>query len=35
MLTTRWSGEAWPQVNAEFTSALALRSEIRRTGWFS
>ena len=34
MLQTRWSAEAWPQVKAEFTKALALRSEIRRGGWF-
>jgi hypothetical protein len=32
---TRWSAEAWPQVKAEFTKALALRSEIRRAGWFN
>jgi hypothetical protein len=25
MLHTRWSAEAWPQVKAEFTKALALR----------
>jgi hypothetical protein len=31
---TRWSAEAWPQVKAEFTKALALRSQIRRAGWF-
>ena len=29
MLHTRWSAETWPQVKAEFTKALALRSEIR------
>jgi hypothetical protein len=34
MLQTRWSGEAWPQVKAEFTKALALGSQIRRAGWF-
>jgi hypothetical protein len=33
MLTTRWGAEAWPQVRAEFTKALALRSKIRRAGW--
>jgi hypothetical protein len=32
MLHTRWSAEAWPQVKAEFTKAIALRSEIRRAG---
>ena len=35
MLHTRWSAEAWPQVKAEFTKALALRSQIRRAGWFN
>ena len=35
MLTTRWSAEAWPQVKTEFKKALALRSEIRRAGWFN
>jgi hypothetical protein len=31
---TRWSAEAWAQVRLEFRRALALRSEIRRAGWF-
>jgi len=31
----RWSAEAWPQVKAEFTKALALRSQIRRAGRFN
>jgi len=35
MLQTRWSAEVWPQVKAEFTKALVLRSEIRRAGWFN
>jgi hypothetical protein len=35
MLHTRWSVEAWPQVRVEFKRALALRSEIRRAGWFN
>jgi hypothetical protein len=34
MLHTRWSAEAWAQVRVEFRRALALRSEIRRAGWF-
>jgi len=34
-LHTRWGGEAWPQVKAEFKKALALRSQIRRVGWFN
>jgi len=32
---TRWSTEAWSQVRVEFKKALALRSEIRRAGWFN
>jgi hypothetical protein len=35
MLQTRWSAEAWSQVRVEFQRALALRSEIRRAGWFN
>jgi len=35
MLHERWSAEAWPQVKAEFKKALALKSEIRRAGWFN
>jgi hypothetical protein len=35
MLQTRWSAEAWTQVKTEFTKALALRSQIRRAGWFN
>ena len=35
MLHTRWSAEAWPQVRVEFRKALALRSQIRRAGWFN
>jgi hypothetical protein len=35
MLHTRWSAEAWSQVRVEFRRALALRSEIRRAGWFN
>src|SRR5205807_6265570 len=35
MLQTRWSAEARPRVKAEFTKALALRSQIRRAGWFN
>jgi hypothetical protein len=29
------SAEAWSQVPVEFKRALALRSEIRRGGWFN
>jgi len=35
MLQTRWNAEAWPQVKAEFTKALALRSHIWRAGRFN
>ena len=35
MLQTRWNAEAWSQVRVEFKRAIALRSEIRRAGWFN
>ena len=35
MLHTHWSADAWLVVCVEFKWALALRSEIRRAGWFS
>jgi hypothetical protein len=35
MLHTHWSAAAWSQVRVEFKRALALRSEIRRAGWFN
>jgi len=35
VLHERWSAEAWSQVRVEFKRALALRSEIRRAGWFN
>jgi len=35
MLHTRWSADAWSQVRVEFKTAPALRSEIRRAGWFN
>jgi hypothetical protein len=35
MLHTRWSAEAWAEVRVESRKALALRSEIRRAGWFN
>ena len=34
MLHTRWNAEAWSVVRVEFRRALALRSQIRRAGWF-
>jgi hypothetical protein len=35
MLHADWSAEAWSQVRVEFRRALALKSQIRRTGWFN
>jgi hypothetical protein len=35
MLHMRWSAEAWQVVRIAFRRALALRSEIRRAGWFN
>ena len=35
VLHTQWSAEAWPMVRVEFRLALALRSELRRAGWFN
>jgi hypothetical protein len=35
MLHTHWSADAWLVVRVEFKWALALRSEIRRAGWFN
>jgi hypothetical protein len=35
MLHERWSAEAWAQVRVEFKKTLALRSQIRRAGWFN
>ena len=35
MLHARWNAEAWAEVRVEFKKALALRSEIRRAGWFN
>jgi hypothetical protein len=35
MLHTRWSAVTWAVVRVEFRKALALRSEIRRAGWFN
>ena len=35
MLHTRWGAEAWSVVRVEFKKALAVRSEIRRAGWFN
>jgi hypothetical protein len=34
-MTRRAGAEAWQVVRVEFKKALALRSEIRRAGWFN
>jgi len=35
MLHTHWSAETWAEVRVEFKKALALKSQIRRAGWFN
>ena len=35
MLHTHWSAEACSVVMIEFRKAVALRTEIRRAGWFN
>jgi hypothetical protein len=35
MLHTRWSTAEWSVIRVEFRRALAVRSEIRRAGWFN
>jgi hypothetical protein len=35
MLHERWSAEQLSLIRVEFRRALALRSEIRRAGWFN
>ena len=35
MVQERWNAEAWPQVKAAFKTTLAMRSQIRRAGWFN
>ena len=35
MVHERWSAETWPQVKAAFKKTLAMRSQIRRAGWFN
>jgi len=35
MLHTRWNTEQWSVIQVEFRKALAVRSEIRRAGWFN
>ncbi len=35
VLRERGSTERWPHVKAQLVKALALKSEIRRAGWFN
>src|SRR4029453_7208795 len=35
MLHTHWSAAEWSVIRVEFRKALAVRSEIRRAGWFN
>ena len=35
ILRERGTAATWPQVKAELVKALALKSEIRRAGWFN
>jgi len=34
ILTREWDDEAWPLVREEFKKAMALRSRLRRAGWW-
>jgi hypothetical protein len=35
ILTRDWDDEAWPMVREEFKKAMALRSRLRRAGWWN
>jgi len=35
MLHDRWDAETWPQIRTEFKKAIALRSQLRKAGWFN
>jgi hypothetical protein len=35
MLTREWDDETWPIVRQEFVKALALRSRLRKAGWWN
>jgi hypothetical protein len=35
MLTRKWDEDAWPIVKLELRKALALRSKLRRAGWWN
>jgi hypothetical protein len=35
ILTRQWDDETWPVVREEFKKAMALRSKLRRAGWWN
>lgn len=35
ILTRQWDDEAWPVVREELKKAMALRSRLRRAGWWN
>jgi hypothetical protein len=35
MLTRQWDDERWPLVRQEIQKALALRSRLRKAGWWN
>lgn len=35
ILTRQWDDDAWPLVRHEFVKALALRSRLRKAGWWN
>jgi hypothetical protein len=35
ILTRQWDEENWPMVRQEFVKALALRSRLRKVGWWN
>jgi hypothetical protein len=35
ILTRQWDDDTWPLVRQEFVKALALRSRLRKAGWWN
>jgi hypothetical protein len=35
ILTRQWDDRPWPVVREEFKKAMALRSQLRRAGWWN
>jgi hypothetical protein len=35
ILARQWDDETWPLVRQEFVKALALRSRLRKAGWWN